>query len=217
MIGKSIDYDKKYNNNNSIWGKPHIDHELKNYLNLLNKGNVLDLGIGEGNNSIILSNLGFNVTGVDNSEKALNICNKQKTNNLVLIKEDIRNFKIENNYYDLIMSRAVLHFLHKSDVTNIISNIKYNLKENGLVYITVFSTNDDSMDKKLINNNFEKLDNNVFHNTLSDTYMSYFTKDELLELFDGLETILISDEYSLDLSHGEPHHHGIIKYIGKKI
>lgn len=217
MIGKSIDYDKKYSNNNPIWGKPNLDFELKRYLNLLNKGNVLDLGIGEGNNSIILADLGFNVTGVDNSKKSLDICNNGKKDNLSLIQDDIRNLKIQNNYYDLIMSRAVLHFLHKDDVKNIIYDIKSNLKNNGLVYITVFSTNDDSMNKKLANNDFEKLDNNIFHNTLDDTYMSYFTKDEILELFDGFETILILDEYSLDLGHGEPHYHGIIKYIGKKI
>lgn len=217
MIGKSIDYDKKYSNNNPIWGKPNLDFELKRYLNLLNKGNVLDLGIGEGNNSIILADFGFDVTGVDDSKKALAICNNGKKDNLSLIQDDIRNFKIQNNYYDLILSRAVLHFLHKDDVKNIIYDIKSNLKNNGLVYITVFSTNDDSMNKKLANNDFEKLDNNIFHNTLDDTYMSYFTKDEILELFDGFETILILDEYSLDLGHGEPHYHGIIKYIGKKI
>lgn len=216
MIGKSINYDKKYSNN-AIWGKPHLDSELKRYLNLLNKGNVLDLGIGEGNNSIILADLGFNVTGVDNSKNALDICNNGKNDNLSLIQDDIRNFKIQNNYYDLIMSRAVLHFLHKDDVKNIIHDIKSNLKNNGLVYITVFSINDDSMNKKLANNAFEKLDNNIFHNKLNDTYISYFTKDEILKLFDGFETILISDEYSLDLVHGEPHYHGIIKYVGKKI
>ena len=72
------------------------------------------------------------------------------------------------------------------------------------------------MNKKLANNDFKKLDNNIFHNTLNDNYMSYFTKDEILELFNGFETILILDEYSLYLSHGEPHYHGIIKYIGKK-
>ena len=26
----------------------------------------------------------------------------------------------------------------------------------------------------------------------------------------------IIQEYSLDLGHGEPHYHGVIKYIGKK-
>ena len=216
MIGKSIDYNKKYSNNNAIWGKPHLDSELKRYLNLIDIGNVLDLGIGEGNSSIILADLGFNVTGVDNSDKALNIFSTGKNDNLSLIKDDIRNFKIQNNYYDLIMSRAVLHFLHKDDVKNIIYDIKSNLKNNVLVYITVFSINDDSMNKKLANNDFKKLDNNIFHNTLNDNYMSYFTKDEILELFNGFETILILDEYSLDLNHGEPHYHGIIKYIGKK-
>ena len=49
-----------------------------------------------------------------------------------------------------------------------------------------------------------------------NTYSSYFSKKEILELFSDFNTILISDEYSMDLGHGNPHYHGIIKYIGQK-
>lgn len=73
------------------------------------------------------------------------------------------------------------------------------------------------MIKNITNSTFEKLDNNIFHNTLNDTYMSYFIKEEILDFFDGFETIFVSDEYSLDLVHGEPHYHGVIKYVGKKV
>ena len=54
MIGKPIDYDKKYNKNTTIWGKSTLDMSLKQYLKLLEGKNVLDLGIGEGQNSIAL-------------------------------------------------------------------------------------------------------------------------------------------------------------------
>ena len=42
-------------------------------------------------------------------------------------------------------------------------------------------------------------------------------EEEILKLFSDFTTISISDEYSLDLFHGEPHYHGIIKYIGQKV
>ena len=50
-----------------------------------------------------------------------------------------------------------------------------------------------------------------------NTYSSYFSKKEILDLFSDCDTIFISDEYSIDLEHGTPHYHGVIKYIGRKI
>lgn len=215
MIGKPIDYDKKYINNSSIWNKASLDYEISKYLKLLNGKNVLDLGIGEGQNSIILSNLGYNITGVDCSKKSLDIC-RSRCPNIELIEKDIRTFEIEPNKYDLIMSRCVLHFLHKTDVNNIIKEMKDNIKANGLIYISVFSTNNPSLKNKCNNKDFVSLENNVFHKISDDTYSSYFSKNEILNLFSDFTTILISNEYSMDLSHGNPHYHGIIKYIGQK-
>ena len=215
MIGNPIDYDKKYIDNSPLWGKSILDNDIKRYLKLLEGKTVLDLGIGEGQNSITLSELGYNVTGVDCSKKALDIC-KNKSSNIKLVESDIRNFNIEQNKYDFIMSRCVLHFLHKNDVYNIIKNIKNNLKPSGLVYISVFSTDDPSLKFKIRTPDFDTLENNVFHKVLDNTYSSYFSKKEILELFSDFNTILISDEYSMDLGHGNPHYHGIIKYIGQK-
>lgn len=215
MVGNPVDYDKKYNDNSRMWGKSNLDMVLKKYLKLLEGKNVLDLGIGEGQNSIVLSELGYNVTGVDYSIKSLEIC-KSNSFNIKLIQDDIRNFNIEKDKYNLIMSSYVLHFLHKNDVYNIIKNIKANIKQNGLIYISVFSINDPSLYRKENSNNFDKLDNNIFHKKSDDTYTSYFSKYEILEFFSDFTTILITDEYSMDLAHGKPHYHGIIKYIGRK-
>lgn len=216
MIGKPINYDKKYIANSHLWSKPILDNDIKKYLKLLDGKNVLDLGIGEGQNSIPLSELGYNITGIDSSKKALEIC-KNSSSNIKLFEGDIRNFNIEQNKYDFIMSRCVLHFLHKNDVYDIIKNIKNNLKSNGLVYISVFSTDDPSLKFKIRTPDFDTLENNIFYKVLDDTYSSYFSKDEILKLFSDFNTILISDEYSMDLGHGNPHYHGIIKYIGQKI
>lgn len=215
MIGNAIDYDKKYKDTNPIWNNTKMDIELKKYLKLLNGKNILDLGIGEGKNSIILSELGYNVTGVDYSKKALEIC-KNNCPNIKLIQSDIRKYNIENNIYHLIMSRFAMQFLHKKDVYTIIKNIKSNLLTGGLVYISVFSIDDPGYDKKMNNSDFVALDNDVFYKKTDNTYSSYFTKNEIMKLFSEFETISVSDEYNLDLSHGQPHYHGIIKYIGKK-
>lgn len=215
MLGNPVNYDKKFKDSFPIF-PVKFDYELKRYLNLIPGKNALDLGIGQGRNSIPLSKLGFNVTGVDYSTKCLEIC-KNNCGKLNLIHSDIRNFYIEKNKYDLIISRCVLHFLHKTDCYQIINNIKNNIKSNGLVYIHVFSLEDPKFIKHSTSSDFEILDNNILHNKINDTYISFFTKEEILKLFSDFKTILISEEYCLDQGGEIPHYAGIIKYIGQKI
>ena len=215
MIGNPVNYDKKFKNRFPTL-PIKLDPELKRYLNLIPGKEVLDLGIGQGKNSIPLTELGFNVTGVDYSTKCLEIC-KNNCNKLNLIHSDIRTFNIEQGKYDLIHSRFVLHFFHKDDSYKIIKNIKNAIKVSGIVYIYVFLLNDPKLQRCINLADFDNLENNIFHHKTSDTYISFFAKDEILDLFKDFETICISDEYCLDLGGETPHYAGIIKYIGKRI
>lgn len=214
MIGSPVDYDKKFRDNFPIF-PAKLDFELRRYLNLIPGKEVLDLGIGQGRNSIPLADLGFKVTGVDYSTKCLDIC-KNTCPKLNLIRSDVRTFEIEKNKYDLILSSYVLHFLHKDDSYKIMQSMKENLNPDGLIYIQVFSTEDPKFNKNTLSHDFELLNNNIFHNLVNDTYISFFTKAEILDNFRDLKTIHISEEYSLELARQEPHYAGVIKYIGKK-
>ncbi|MFR5682961.1 MAG: class I SAM-dependent methyltransferase [Clostridia bacterium] len=88
MIGNPVDYDKKFKSDFPIF-PAKFDSELKRYLNLVPGKEVLDLRIGQGRNSIPLSELDFKVTGVDYSTKCLEIC-KNSCSKLNLIQSDIR-------------------------------------------------------------------------------------------------------------------------------
>lgn len=215
MIGNPVDYDKKFKENFPKF-PAKLDLELKRYLNLVPGKEVLDLGIGQGRNSIPLAELGFNVTGVDYSTKCLEIC-KNTCNKLNLVKSDIRTFDIEKDKYDMILSGYVLHFLHKNDSYQIIKNIKNNLKNNGIVYISVFSLEDPKFSKHSTSSDFEILDNNILHNKVNDTYVSFFSKDEVLNLFSDFKTIFVSEEYCLEQNVETPRYAGVVKYIGQKL
>lgn len=215
MIGNAIDYNKKYNDEFPIY-EATLDYMLEKYLALIPGKEVLDLGIRQGRNSIPLAKLGFNVTGVDLSTKCLEIC-RNNCSDLNLVYSDIRTFNIEKDKYDLIQSRFVLQFLHKSDSYKIIKNIKSGIKTNGIVYIYVFSVNDPKLEKYMNLPEFEVLEKNILHNKSEDTYVSFFTKEEILNLFSDFKTICISDEYCLNLDDKVPYYSGFIRYIGQKI
>lgn len=215
MLGNPVDYDKKFKENFPKF-PAKLDLELRRYLNLVPGKEVLDLGIGQGRNSIPLAELGFNVTGVDYSTKCLEIC-KNTCNKLNLVKSDIRTFDMEKDKYDMILSGYVLHFLHKNDSYQIIENIKNNIKNNGIVYISVFSLEDPRFNKPSTSSDFEILDNNILHNIVNDTYVSFFSKDEILNLFSDFKTIFVSEEYCLEQNAETPRYAGVIKYIGQKL
>ena len=61
------------------------------------------------------------------------------------------------------------------------------------------------------------LDNNILHNKVNDTYVSFFSKDEVLNLFSDFKTLLISDSYCLEQKRQIPQYAGVIKYIGQKL
>lgn len=110
-------------------------------LNYIQKGKVLDLGAGNGVNSIFLTKKGFKVTAIDKSKEQISrlieLSNKESIK-INYIIEDIRKYEPKEKF-DLIISIATLHFLEKKEIINVIEKIKNNTKKNGLNVISVFT------------------------------------------------------------------------------
>lgn len=108
-------YDTYYQEEN-YFGKAY--KELITYFNNFpQKGTLLDLGCGQGRDSIELARLGFDVTGVDIScvgiQNMLEQAQKMKLSIKGLV-EDVYAFNTINQY-DIILLDSMLHF-YKNDV-----------------------------------------------------------------------------------------------------
>ena len=78
-------WDKKYGTEVYIFGKEPVPF-LKQNAHLLPKGKALDIAIGEGRNGVYLATLGFDVLGLDISEKGLAKAHQLAKKNGVTIK-----------------------------------------------------------------------------------------------------------------------------------
>ncbi len=144
----------------------------------------LDLGCGNGRDTLFMSSKGFNVTALDKSisniQKLQKIVSKNGLNNqITLIHKDAKDFCIEKNKYSVINIFNLLQFLPQKDSFEIIKGVKSNLKKSGFVIISAFSTQDPSY----------KQNNKI---------KSYFSTQELLKLFLDFDILFYIEDVILE-------------------
>lgn len=98
-------WDRKYGDEKYIFGKEPIPF-LVEHLDLLPKGKALDIAMGEGRNGVYLATKGFDVTGLDISERGLAKARNLAAERGVSITTrvvDLQQHRLERNAYDVIL------------------------------------------------------------------------------------------------------------------
>src|SRR6188472_717557 len=115
------------------WYNEILDSDLEDELarRKITNGKFLDLGTGPATQAIWLAKRGFNVTGSDLSEAAINRVRKiyAKEKNVNFIVDNILNSKLQDNEFDYIFDRGCFHVLLPGDRQKYISKIKQKLKK----------------------------------------------------------------------------------------
>lgn len=186
---------------------PSLVRYLEMY-NIPKGGSALDIGCGQGRNSLYLAQQGFSVTGIDSSVEAIECLKKLTINEELDVTAevaDIEKFSITKNHYQLIVANTLLDHLlaEQSDVTA--QEIIDGLAPGGFLFVSVFTINDPGY--------------NAQGRTVSETathVKHYYQSDELLKQFANLTLLSYQEEYWLDEGHGEPHYHGMARMFAQK-
>lgn len=129
------------------WYNENLDTDLENEIKRrkIRKGRFLDLGTGPGTQAIQLAKMGFDVTGTDLSENAVQKARKLdgKINFMV---DDILDSKLEKNSFDYILDRGCFHVLSNDKWNQYVKKIHHILDENGLFFLKCFSTKETKLD-----------------------------------------------------------------------
>ncbi len=184
------DYYKENDVEKMPWYEKDLDLDLKEEIELknLHSGKFLDLGTGPGTQAMQISNLGFDVTGSDLSNSAIERAKKLYPNTSYIV-DDILNSKFLDNAFDYILDRGVFHIFEQEKLPDYHRQIKRILKKNGILFLKCMSVEEKNLEdgkgpflyskeqiKEIFENNFEieSIRDSVYYGTIKPLPKSLF-------------------------------------------
>ena len=136
-------WEESYKDDNISTFGNEPNETILEYEHLIEKScNILDIGCGDGKNSLYLSSKGYSkVDAFDFSENAIaKLYRIAKKNRLPINAwtQDLRQFQFEKTY-DLILSFGTLHFVEKPDWKSLLERAKLNTNIGGIHIIQIFT------------------------------------------------------------------------------
>jgi len=107
---------------------------------------LLDLGCGDGRDTLFFASKGLNVTSVDFSESGIlklnELIKKKSLSNIKAIQTDIRKINFSDDSFDVIYAHLSLHYFDDKITTQIFDKLSRILKKGGMIFIKCKSVED---------------------------------------------------------------------------
>lgn len=204
-------WNNRFSDKGKIWGaQPSI---TANYALELFQGynikKILIPGSGYGRHTKFFSIHNYEVTGIEISEVAINLAKQFDTKSKFILGSTL-DMPFNDEIYDAIFCYNLLHLLFEKERVLFLEKCHNQLKDNGLVFFSVFSELEKSFGKgiKIEENTFESKPYRPTH---------YFTEQDLLEHFKNFTVIEIHIIEESE-NHGDlgPHTHKLRYILAKK-
>ncbi len=160
---------------NDTWWVDGTEH----YLSFLKPGDsILDVGCGAGVKSDYLLRRDFEVTGIDFSEKMIELAKKRVAKGEFSVK-DIKEPLGFDNQFEGVFAQAVLLHISKKEVVGVLKNLIAAIKEGGYLYIAVKELRDGRPEEEIVTENDYGYDYQRF--------FSYYTLEEMKKYLSEVE------------------------------
>ncbi len=144
-------------------GYSDIKLEIFKEISRSNKQDVLDMGIGTGEITGPLYDLGYSITGVDFSSKMIELGQKRLPNAKVIQCSFLDVTKYLDKKYDYIIFNYSIHHLEYDKQVDLLASLYDYLNDNGVILIGDVSTMNDGEMEKLRNQYIRIWDDEEFY------------------------------------------------------
>lgn len=110
--------------------------ELKEFSGLCPQGKIFDVGSGSGRDATLLSNHGYQVTGVDISSSFLELA-RERSPRANFIEGSVYALPAEDQSFDGVWAAAVLLHIPKKKISQALGEIKRVLRPDGASFISI--------------------------------------------------------------------------------
>jgi SAM-dependent methyltransferase len=176
---------------------------LKNFVRYLRKEekiesnnlNILDLGCGNGKNSIYISEQGDRnkIYGMDISETAIILAKRAYPNGDFQVGNFGKTFPYPDKYFDIILDITSSNSLSESEREIYLSEINRTIKSSGFLFVRALCKDGDSNAKNLLNSNPGKEKDTYIMPELGLTER-VFSKDDLISFYSESFELLYLDK-----------------------
>lgn len=211
-------YDQAYRDIPDYFGDEPTEILAENYKLIGKSKPVLDIGAGQGRNSLFLARHGYAVDAVDPSPVGLETINRPAEKENLSINTypvGFENFHADNAPYSAILLFGVIQVIPRDKVDLLVKEIPHWLVDGGLVFVAAFSTEDPSYEESV--EGYKSIGKNSFITGDGD-YHTYLEPDEILTLFSGFSAVYHYEGMGPIHRHGNrpPHQHAEIIAVLRK-
>lgn len=141
-----LDWEKQYINGTIPWDIPYVHQSFQTYFNSIKDRNIkiLDIGCGTGTTAIWLAKLGFSVTGIDISPKAIELSIRKSISEGVhctFLVDNFLNTKLKNSSFDIVIDSSTYRVFEEEDRQIFARNVSKVLKPKG-IWLSVTATDE---------------------------------------------------------------------------
>lgn len=205
-------WNKRYRLEGKIWGqKPCwvMEEAVQVFRSRKHAQRILVPGCGYGRHVSYLAEVGFEVTGVDFSKKALEIGKQSSLSNpsVNYVVADICKIPLPEHFFDGIFAYNILHLLLRRERLSCMKELRRVLAPNGVIVIVAMSVKDKAF------GNGMKIEKNTFDTDHKGKPIHFFSRKELLGLSQGFKINKIDDIEVFESHSGKAHTHCSIRVI----
>jgi cyclopropane fatty-acyl-phospholipid synthase-like methyltransferase len=176
---------------------------LEKFFHLIDKNKpVLDIGAGQGRNSIFLARNGFRVDAVEPSVIGINsLLEIIKNENLSIntYMEDFITFTPEIAQYSAILLFGLVQVISREELNLLLKKIDEWTSEGSLIYVTAHSVKDQRYFKH--SSEMKKIGKNSFSD--GSKIRTYLEENEILDLFCEWDRVYHLEGYGPEHRHGD--------------